>query len=87
MDYVYRWFGLPTKIISDRDPCFTSHFRKELAKTLAIGQNLSTTFHPQTDGLSEHKNQWIEQYLRAVTGGQPEDWNKWLSIATAVHNN
>ena len=22
-----------------------------------------------------------------VTGGQPEDWNKWLSIATAVHNN
>jgi hypothetical protein len=87
MDYVYRWFGLPTKIISDRDPHFTSHFGKELAKTLAIGQNLSTAFHPQTDGLSERKNQWIEQYLRAVTGGQPEDWNKWLSIATAVHNN
>jgi hypothetical protein len=87
MDYVYRWFGLPTKIISDRDPCFTSHFGKELAKTLAIGQNLSTTFHPQTDGLSEHKNQWIKQYLCAVTGGQPEDWNKWFSIATAVHNN
>jgi hypothetical protein len=87
IDYVYRWFGLPTKIISNRDPCFTSHFSKELAKTLAIGQNLSTTFHPQTDGLSEHKNQWIEQYLCAVTGGQPEDWNKWFSIATAVHNN
>ena len=26
MDYVYRWFGLPTKIISDWDPRFTSHF-------------------------------------------------------------
>jgi len=87
MDYIYRWFGLPTKVISDRDPCFTSHFGKELAKTLAIGQNLSTAFHPQTDRLSEHKNQWIEQYLHAVTGGQPEDWNKWLSITTAVHNN
>jgi hypothetical protein len=73
MDYVYRWFGLPTNIISDRDPCFMSHFGKELAKTLAIGQNLSTAFHPQTDGLSECKNQWIEQYLHAVTGGQPED--------------
>jgi hypothetical protein len=87
MDYVYRWFGLPTKVISDRVPCFTSHFGKELARTLTIGQNLSTAFHPQTDGLSECKNQWIEQYLYAVTGGQPEDWKKWLSIATTVHNN
>ena len=53
LDYVYRWFGLPTKIISDRDPCFTSHFGKAIMKKLRIEQNLSTTFHPQTDGLSE----------------------------------
>ena len=39
------------------------------------------------DGLSEQKNQWIEQYLRLVTGGQPENWPDWLSIATTVHNN
>jgi len=63
MDHIYQWFGLPEKIISDRDPCFTSHFSQELTKKLAIGQNLSTAFHPQTDGLSERKNQWIEQYL------------------------
>jgi hypothetical protein len=31
MDHVYKWFGLPTKIISDRDPRFTSHFGKSLA--------------------------------------------------------
>ena len=87
LDNVYRWFGLPTKIISDRDPRFTSQFGKALTKALNIGQNLSTAFHPQTDGLSECKNQWIEQYLRAVTAGQPQDWNRWLSIASAVHNN
>ena len=52
LDHVYQWFGLPTKIISNRDPCFTSHFRKAIMK-LGIQQNLSTTFHPQTDGLSE----------------------------------
>ena len=39
------------------------------------------------DGLSEQKNQWVEQYLRLVTGGQPEDWPDWLAIANAVHNN
>jgi hypothetical protein len=53
LDHVYRWFGLPEKIISDRDPRFTSHFGKELTEKLGIKQNLSTAFHPQTDGLSE----------------------------------
>ena len=84
---VYRWFGLPTKIISDRDPRFTSHFGKALAAKLGISQNLSTAFHPQTDGISERKNQWIEQYLRIVTSANPEDWTQWLDIASLVHNN
>jgi hypothetical protein len=47
---------------------------------------LSTAFHPQTDGLSERTNQWIEQYLRLITTNQNQ-WSKWLSMATAVHNN
>ena len=84
---IYPWFGIPTKIISDRDPRFTSHFGQALAKLLGIKQNLSTAFHPQTDGLSERKNQWVEQYLRIVTMAEPTKWSTWLPIATAVHNN
>ena len=87
LNHIYLWYGLPWKIISNRDPRFTSHFGKALTKQLGIQQNLSTTAHPQMDGLSEQKNQWIEQYLRLVTGGQPENWPDWLAIATAVHNN
>ena len=34
--HVYPWYGLPKRIISDRDPCFTSHFRRALAKELGI---------------------------------------------------
>src|SRR5712672_1696558 len=83
---VYRWFGLPKKIISDRDPRFTSHFGNALAAKLGVAQNLSTAFHPQTDGLLERKNQWIEQYLRLLAAGQQDNWSQWLSIATAVHN-
>ena len=86
-EHVYRWFSLPDKIISDRDPRFTSHFGRALTKKLGIEQNLSSAFHPQTDGLSERKNQWIEQYLRIVTSQHPEDWTNWLALATAVHNN
>jgi len=87
LDNVYRWFGLPAKLITDRDPRFTSHFGKALASKLGIQQNLSTAFHPQTDGLLERKNQWVEQYLRLVTSQHPQDWTEWLSIASAVHNN
>jgi len=74
-------------MISDRDPRFTSHFGKALLSKLGIIQNLSTAFHPQTDGLSERKNQWIEQYLHLITSSDPEHWTQWLNIASAVHNN
>src|SRR6266478_5664026 len=75
LDHVYRWFGLP------------SHIRKALTNKLGISRNLSTAFHPQTDGLSEQKNQWVEQYLRLVTSMDPKGWVDWLALATAVHNN
>ncbi len=74
-------------MISDRDPRFTSHFGKALSEKLGIERNLSTAFHPQTDGLSERKNQWIEQYLRLVTSNDPKGWTHWLALATTVHNN
>ena len=75
------------KIISDRDPCFTSHFGKAITKKLGIEQNLSMAFHPQTNGLSEQKNQWIKQYLCTIVASHPEDWSYWIAVASAVHNN
>src|SRR5579863_3257894 len=86
LHHVYCWYGLPHKVISDRDPRFTSHFGRALAKELGIQQNISTAFHPQTDGLTERANQWVEQYLRLIMVNQ-EDWSNWLAIATIVHNN
>ena len=86
-EHIYKWFGLPDRMISDRDPRFTSHFAKALCTQLGIKQNISTAFHPQTDGLSERKNQWVEQFLRFLTMHQQDDWAQWLPIATAVHNN
>jgi transposase InsO family protein len=84
--HVYQWFGLPTKIISDRDPRFTSQFAKALAQRIPIDWNLSTAFHPRTDGLSERMNQWVEQYLRLVAHHHPGDWSDWLPLATLMHN-
>jgi len=85
-DNVFQWFGLPSKVISDRDPRFTSHFGCALANKIRAKQNLLTAFHPQTDGLLEQKNQWIEQYLRLIANAQQEDWSQWLTVATTVYN-
>ena len=45
--------GVLVSIISDRDPRFTSRFLKRLMKELGVRFNLSTAFHPQTDGQFE----------------------------------
>jgi len=84
--YLYLWFGLPCHQITNRDPCFTSHFGKALAKELGITWNLSTAYHPQTDGLLERKNQWLEQFLQLVTVNQA-NWPTALALTTSVHNN
>ena len=53
LKHLVPWFRLPKRIILDRDPQFTSAFAKEMCKALGIQQNLSTAFHPCTDGQME----------------------------------
>jgi len=62
-DRIFPFVGLPKKIISDRDPRFTSAFFRELCQQLEVSQNLSTAYHLQTDGQSEKTNQQVETAL------------------------
>ena len=86
LKHLFLWFRVPSKVILDRDPCFTLHFTQALTTKLSIGRNISIAFHPQTDGLTEHKNQWVEQYLHLYTSARQDDWDAWLPIVTFVHN-
>ena len=61
--YVFPHYGISKRIISDRDTRFATTFPKELCRMLGIKQNISSAYHPQTDGQSERTNQWLEQYL------------------------
>ena len=63
---VFPRFGIPSKVMSDRDPRFTSKFMKELCRLLGIKQNISTAYHPCTDGQSEQSNQWLEDRKSVV---------------------
>ena len=53
LENLYKRFGLPDKIISDRGPQFASKAFTELLKLLGIKSALSMAYHPQTDGITE----------------------------------
>ena len=84
--YVFPHYGIPRKVITDRDPQFTSSFTRTLYDQLKISKNMSTAFHPQTDGQSERTNQWVEQYLRIYGNATQTDWADWLPLAQYIHN-
>jgi hypothetical protein len=85
-EHLFPWFGILKRIISDRDPRFTSHFTKAVCKATGIQQNISTAYHPCTDGQTEHMNQWVENYLCAFVTGCQNDWSKLLPMAEFAHN-
>jgi hypothetical protein len=57
-----------------------------LCSILKIDQNLSTAYHPQTDGQSERANQQVEQYLRIYGNNETNDWSELLPMAQYMHN-
>ena len=67
LQHVLRIRGLPEKLVSDRDPVFTSHFWWRLLELCGIRANRSSAFHPYTDGQTERINSMLEQYLRIYT--------------------
>ena len=83
---VWRLHGLPSDIVSDRGSVFISGFWKELMEHLGVDLNLSTAFHPQTDGQTERINQVLEGYLRHYSNFQQDDWADLLPLAEHAYN-
>ncbi|GJS84699.1 putative reverse transcriptase domain-containing protein [Tanacetum coccineum] len=79
--------GVPVSIISDCNRKFTSHFWKSLNKALGTRLDMSTTYHPETDGQSERTIQMLEDMLRACVLDFGKGWDKHLPLVEFSYNN
>lgn len=87
LSHVLPQHGLPDSIVSNRGTKFVSKFWRHLTDRLGIKLNLSTAYHPQTDGQTEHVNQVLEQYLCVFTSYHQDDWDRLLPQASFHYNN
>ncbi|GJV66491.1 reverse transcriptase domain-containing protein [Tanacetum coccineum] len=79
--------GVLISIISDRDSHFTSRFWQSLQDALGTQLDMSTTYHPETDGQSERTIQTLEDMLRACVIDFGKGWEKHLPLVEFSYNN
>ncbi|KAJ0580735.1 putative nucleotidyltransferase, Ribonuclease H [Helianthus annuus] len=79
--------GVPISIISDRDGRFVSRIWQSFQESLGSRLDLSTTFHPQTDGQSERTIQTLEDMLRACVMDLGGNWDTHLPLIEFSYNN
>ena len=87
LDNLYKRFGLPDSIILDRDPRFAAKSFQELLRLLGVKSKLTTAYHPQGDGTTEHFNQEIEVYISIYCSSHPKTWYKTIGTIEFTHNN
>ncbi|KAD4982375.1 hypothetical protein E3N88_19046 [Mikania micrantha] len=79
--------GVPISIISDRDSRFMSRFWQTLQNALGTQINMSTAYHPQTDGQTERTNQTLEDMLRSCVIDFGGSWDIHLPLVEFSYNN
>jgi len=85
--HMFSKHGTPSDIVSDRSKHFISQFWRSLCQFLDIKANLSTAYHPKTDGQTEQVNQILEQYLQVYINYQQGNWVHLLPLAEFAYSN
>jgi hypothetical protein len=86
MRNVFKFHGMPSEIISDRDRKFVSEFWTTLFKMCGTKIKMSTTYHPETNGQTERRNRKLEDMLRMYVGKKQHSWIKWLYLVQFAYN-
>nr|GEU30411.1 putative reverse transcriptase domain-containing protein [Tanacetum cinerariifolium] len=79
--------GIPVSTIYDRDPRFTSNFWKAFQKAMGTRSDMSTVYHPETDGKNERTIQTLEDMLRACVIDFGNGWEIHLPLVKFSYKN
>ncbi|GJY19241.1 putative reverse transcriptase domain-containing protein [Tanacetum coccineum] len=79
--------GVPVSIISDSDGRFVSQFWQSLQEAFGSQLDMSTAYHPKTDGQRERTIQTLEDMLRACVIDFGKGWDKHLPVIEFSYNN
>nr|GEX59451.1 putative reverse transcriptase domain-containing protein [Tanacetum cinerariifolium] len=83
---VVKRHEIPVLIICNRDPRFTSNFWKAFQKAMGTRLDMSTAYHPETDGQSERTIQTLEDMLRACVIDFGNGWERHLPLVEFSYN-
>jgi transposase InsO family protein len=86
VSHILRLHGIPSDIVSDRGPQFTSQVWRAFCTALGIKVSLSSGYHPQTNGQTEQANQELETAIRCVTSTNTSSWSAQLPWVEYAHN-
>ncbi len=84
--HLFRNFGVPEDIVSDRGPQFISHVWKAFFHLPGVTVSLSSGYHPQTNGQAERKIQELGRYLRAYCQEDQYSWSRFFPWAEYAQN-
>ena len=78
-EHVFRYKGLPERIISDRGPQFVANFWKNLWGILGTKVTLTAPYHPQSNPV-ERQNKTFQEGLRSFVNARQDDWDEVLIL-------
>lgn len=81
VDRVFKLYGMPREVLTERGSVFTSALTQALFKSLGTRSVSSTAYHPQTDGQTERVNGIVEGMLRHYASPTQHDWDKHIQAA------
>ncbi|KAL0148450.1 hypothetical protein M9458_056260 [Cirrhinus mrigala] len=85
-NFVFRFYGLPEDILSDRGPQFTSRVWAAFFSLLNVNISLTSGYHPQANGQTERLNQELTRFLRTYCHSHQADWSRYLMWAEYAQN-
>ncbi|UYV72561.1 hypothetical protein LAZ67_9003705, partial [Cordylochernes scorpioides] len=86
IEHIFLRHGAPRFLISDRGSQFTSNLMKEVMKMCKVKHCFTTSYHPQTNGLTERLNRTLINMISMYVNTDQKNWDEILPFITHAYN-